>query len=116
MKRDAGPYVIASGQSLGPAISLDSVRLAAIQMPAAWTAANLTFQGSVDGTNFFDVFDGVAAGAEVTVGAAASRYIILNPDVFSQFSSVKIRSGTSGAAVAQGAARTLQLVTIPLGW
>lgn len=108
--------MIANGQSLGPAINLDAVRLVAVQMPAAWTAANLTFQGSHDGVTYADVFDGVAAGAEIVVGAAAARYIVLDQTKIAGFAYVKIRSGTSGVPVAQGADRTLQLVTEPLGW
>lgn len=96
---------IASGESLSAAIDLDEGRLALIQMPASWTTANLTFQGSVDGSNFFDLYDD--EGNEVTVTAAASRTIRLPLADWLALRHVKIRSGTTGTPVNQGGAREL---------
>lgn len=104
------PAAIASGQSLSAAVHLHAHRLFAMQMPAAWDAANLTFQGSFDGNTFANVYDEV--GTEVTVVAAASRFIILDPAKFMGLQKLKVRSGTSGAAVNQTADRSLQLVLI----
>lgn len=78
-------------------------RIASITMPAAWTAANLTFQGSQDGVNYTDIYD--STGAEVPVSAAASHTIAI--DQFDGAIFIKIRSGTGGTPVNQGAARTL---------
>jgi hypothetical protein len=82
--------------------------VAAIVMPADWTAADLTFQASVDNSTYWNVYD--ADDAEVTVQAAEDRHIILDPADFAGCPYLKVRSGTSGAAVNQGAARTIQLV------
>lgn len=102
---------IANGASLSAAIELGVVgaALVGIEMPAAWTAANLTFQASVDGTNFNNLYD--KDGNEVTVTASTSRYIGLIPSLFAGFRAMKIRSGTSGAAVNQGGDRILKIVT-----
>ena len=83
--------------------------LVAIQMPATWVTANLTFQASWDGTNFFNVH--AADGTEVVVTAAASRWIILDPADFASASYVKVRSCTSATPVDQTATRTIVLVT-----
>jgi hypothetical protein len=99
---------IASGASLSNGLALQNNRAIAIQMPSSWTAANLTFQGSYDGNTWDNVYDD--SGTEVTVTAAASRYIILDPSVFAGIEYLKIRSGTSGSAVNQGAARELNVV------
>lgn len=100
---------IASGASLSDAITLGGLRLFGVVMPAAWTAANLTFQASFDGgTTYVDVYD--YNGLEVVATASTSRLIVLDPVVFSAIPLLKIRSGTSGTAVNQGAARTLQIV------
>ena len=40
---------IASGASLSAATDLGPYRVFAVVMPASWTTANLTFQGSSDG-------------------------------------------------------------------
>ena len=100
---------IASGQSLTASIDLKDQPILAIQMPASWTTANLTFQGSNDGTNFFDVYN--LEGDEYRVVAAASRYIVLSPFEFQWARYIKIRSGTTGTPVNQGADRTLVIIT-----
>lgn len=106
---------IASGASLSGAADLDQYTLAAVVLPAAWTAAALTFQVTYDGTNYFDLsdyFDG-----EVTVSstiAVASKAISLRPSQFLRVAGVKVRSGTSGTPVNQAAARIITLVFSPL--
>lgn len=104
---------IANGASLSGAVVLPPAEyLAGIVMPAAWTAANLTFQVSEDGVTYNDLYD--QDGTEINVTAAASRHIILNPETFWGIHYLKVRSGTTGTAVNQGAARTVVLVTRPL--
>ena len=100
---------ISSGQSLSASIDIKDQPIVAIQMPSTWTAANLTFQGSSDGTNFFTVYN--MEGDEFTVTVAASRYVVLSPFEFQWARYIKIRSGTSGAPVNQAGDRTLVIVT-----
>ncbi len=102
---------IANGAALGASFIGDG-RLVAIQMPAAWTAANLTFQGSMDGVTYADMYD--ATGTEVTVVAAASTYILL-ADLKAAW--IKVRSGTTGTPVNQGADRVILLYVLkePVG-
>ena len=110
-----GPFLnrrtatISSGQSLSASIDLKDQPIVAIQMPASWTAANLTFQGSNDGTTFVDVFN--SYGDEFGVTASANRYIVLSPFEFQWARYIKIRSGTTGTPVNQGADRTLVIIT-----
>lgn len=102
---------IANGASLSDIVHLQQRRLFGIQMPAAWTAANLTFQGSYDGTTYNDLYDD--AGTEVSVTAAASRFIIMvTPAKFLGIQRLKIRSGTTGVAVNQGAERLIRVISI----
>lgn len=103
--------LIASGGSLSGAIDLGDHRLFAIQMPASWTTAGLTFQASYDGVTFADVLESEAT--EVAVSAAASKYIVIqNPARWLGIRYLKIRSGTSASAVNQGAERTLQVIGV----
>lgn len=105
--------VIANGASLSGAGNLGPFRLVGLVMPADWTAANLTFQVSHDAdTTYNNLYDD--EGTEVTVTAADDRYITLDPSVFAGINCIKVRSGTSGSAVNQGAARTITLVTRPV--
>lgn len=100
---------IANGEALSGGINMGGSRLFAIIMPAAWTAAGLTFMASVDGTNYYDLY--TYNGIEFAAAAAADRYIVLEPEVFAAIKYIKVRSGTSATPVNQGADRTLTIVT-----
>jgi len=102
---------IANGASLSAAIFLGEGVLVGIQMPAAWTAADLTFQVSVDGgTTWVDLHDD--GGAEIKITSpSAGEFRAMDPSNFSSAMFLKVRSGISAAAVAQGAARSLTLMT-----
>lgn len=101
---------IASGTSLSGALNLGPMvtGIVAIEMPAAWTAANLTFQVSTDGTTYVNLYND--GGTEATITAAASQTLSMRQDmtaILSKFRWLKIRSGTSGTPVNQGADRSL---------
>jgi hypothetical protein len=100
---------ILSGASLSNEVHLKSMRPFAIEMPTTWTAANLTFQVTTDGTTYRNLYDDT--GAEVTVTASGDRYIALvSPAQWIGVQRFKIRSGTSGVPVNQGADRALHVV------
>jgi hypothetical protein len=104
-------FKIAAGASLSGAWMVGNRVPVRIEMPAAWDAANLTFQTSHDGVTFQNKYDGMGAGAEFTVGAAAARNIDLNPADWIGVRWLKIRSGTAGTPVTQSAARDIYLIT-----
>lgn len=103
---------IASGASLSGAVDLEGFAVVAIEMPAAWTAAGITFQAaSLSGGTYLDVYDD--AGAEVAISAGASRVIAVtgaDADALAPLQFIKIRSGTGGVPVAQAAERKLRLI------
>lgn len=104
---------IANGASLSGAMACDSRSLVGIIMPTAWTAAGLTFQAG--GFNAADLSIGRFqnmhnAAGELTYPADASLYIAVDTLDFLGAQQVKVRSGTAGTPVAQGAARELYLV------
>jgi hypothetical protein len=105
---------IAAGASLSASINLGEGNLASLIMPAAWTAAILTFQGSIDGVNFYDLFD--EAGNEIQYTAAAMALLVGKMVPVDAYDSaacnyIKLRSGTSASAVNQTVARTFGIVT-----
>jgi hypothetical protein len=102
---------IANGASLSGAVDLGTARLAKINMPAAWTAAVLTFQTSSDGVTYRDLYD--SSGTEISYTVAASRSVIVSLADWIGTRFVKVRSGTAAAAVNQGADRALELVAVP---
>ncbi len=99
---------ILNGASLSAAVDIDGSTVVGIVMPAAWTAANLTMQMSADDSTHNNAYD--EFGAEKTITAAASRYILLNPSDFLGADSIKLRSGTSATPVNQGADRSITVV------
>jgi hypothetical protein len=111
--KSAGSVTIASGASLSGAINLGDKVLSAIIMPASWTAAALTFQASDDGgTTWKDMYDD--GGNEISIlsaNAVAGRRISVDPSAFAGIDLIKVRSGTSGSATAQGADRVITLVS-----
>ena len=101
--------VIASGASVSSAVKLAGTMVSAIQMPAAWTAASITVQGSYDGVTYFNLFkdDGTELSATVAVN---QQVIVAWPDLAS-VRYLKLRSGTAALAVAQGGARSINVIT-----
>lgn len=102
---------IGVGASLSAAVDLAGCSLVGIHMPAAWTAAGLTFQASEDGSSFDNLYDG--GGTEKSLTVAASRYVLLPPDDWVSVRYLKVRSGTSGVPVNQTGGATLILVVRP---
>lgn len=103
---------IANGASLSGALNIDQRNLFALLMPTSWTSAAMTFQGSYDGTNYFDLYD--ETGTEISFTVAASRYVLISsPIKFLGLKKLKVRSGTSGSAVNQGADRVIGVIVIP---
>lgn len=100
---------IANGASLSGAVNLGGEALIRLQMPAAWTAAKITFQVSDDDVTYRNIVKEDGSEYELTV--AASTEIILIWTNFIGVKYMKIRSGTAAAAVNQGASRDIGLVT-----
>lgn len=111
MQQTTHDTTIASGASLSAAVVLGPHRAVAIVMPTDWTAASLTFEVSVDGgTTYKPLYD--VYGQEYTVPAGAARTILLPPSDFASFNALKVRSGSAGTPVNQGADRTLQVASV----
>lgn len=98
---------IANGASLSSGTFLGNGVVVGILLPSAWTTADLTFQASLDNTTFADMYND--DDTEYTVQAAASRFVPVKATTWAGVMFVKVRSGTSGAAVNQGGARTIKL-------
>jgi hypothetical protein len=102
---------IAESGSLSSEVDLEGYIIAQISMPAAWTAASLTFQvATTTGGTFQDLYDD--SGNEVTSSASASKVYAqdINITKLAGARFLKIRSGTSASAVAQAAERTITLI------
>jgi hypothetical protein len=101
---------IANGQSLSDAAQLlpGDGRLAAFITPAGWTTAAVTFQISVDGVNYFNVYN---EGTEYScAGVVASSYCRVDMNVFYTARYVKVRSGTAAVPANQAGGDIVTLV------
>jgi hypothetical protein len=105
--------VIANGASLSGIFAVGSATVCGVLMPAAWTTAVLTFQTSLDGVTFEDLYD--SSGLEYSVTVQAGQYAAINASDMYGLQFLKVRSGTGASAVNQGAARTLQFNAVKLG-
>lgn len=103
------PLTIANGANLSNAVDFYATdSTVALQMPAAWTTADLTVQASLDNVTFTDMY--LDDGTEMVIKAGASRWIVLNITRFLGVRYIKLRSGTASVPVNQGASRTIYLV------
>ncbi len=103
--------VIPAGAALSNAIFLGEKTLTGIQMPAAWTAAAVTFQTSNDrGVTWTDFHD--AAGNEVKIlNLTPGEFRELDPNAFLALRFLTVRSGVSASPVNQGSAASIGLLS-----
>lgn len=94
---------ISSGGSTSNEATLQGKRIAAIIMPAAFTGANLTFQASIDGSTWYDIYN--SSGSQVTCTVGTDQWIAISPQDFAGVSRLKVVSDDTEAAE-----RTITLV------
>lgn len=85
---------IASGTAVSGAAQVNGQMIDGLILPAAWTAADITFQVSLDGITYSDLFDGY--GNQVAIAAVASRAIALPIGLLRAWDYVKLRSAAVG--------------------
>ena len=107
--QEVATATIAANAALSGAVYCGGLRPNALQTPSSWTTTTaLTFQSSADGTTWANVYD--AAGNEYTVTCSTSRYILLDSAAFKTTRFLKIRTGTSSAAVVQSSGAAILVI------
>ncbi len=105
---DTEVFTIANAASVSDAINIGNRIPAGLFMPAAWTAASVTLQSSLDGTTWADVYDTV--GSEMAITGTAGGYMAIpGAELLGIGTHLRLRSGTTGTPVNQGAERLLSL-------
>lgn len=94
---------IASGQTKSSVINLNGFTPVGVLLPATFTGTALTFEASIDGTNFFPLRAGTG-GSALSYTVAQGTYAALDPKDFYGVQYLKLVSGST-----EGAARTLNL-------
>lgn len=99
---------IATSASLSSAVSLGPARPAAVIVPANTEGSALTFQGSVDGSTWFNLYD---ADGEFSIDFTDPCIIVLPLEKFLWCQHLKVRTGTAASPTNQsGADATLTVI------
>lgn len=99
---------IPAGQALSGVVDLAEARLCGIAVPANWTAASLTFQVSVDGVTWLDLYDGAGPVSVPQAQLASGRLTLVDPQSFYGLRYLKLKSSNN-----QANAVDVQLLTVP---
>lgn len=89
---------LANGATTSDALPMTGVSLGGIEIPTSFTGTSVSFQVSIDGTNYRGLYD--KNGNLVSIPTATKPGVYaLDPTIFYPFRSVKIvSSGTEAAA------------------
>jgi hypothetical protein len=106
---------IAQDASLSGAVNLAGRAVCSILMSAVWDTAALTFQGSLDGATYGNIYD-ATTGAEYSIAATAALAgvgITVPPNSpLLGWNYIKVRSGTAASAVNQTTGNDPRVLTI----
>lgn len=97
-------FTVADNASLSAGVFVGGQMLLALSIPSTWvTATVVTFQAAMEADGEAPTYQNVYKddGTEYSVTVAASRHVRLDPAKFAGIRWLKIRSGSSGAAVNQ---------------
>jgi formylmethanofuran:tetrahydromethanopterin formyltransferase len=86
---------IANGATTSDAINMNGFDLVSLVLPAALTSTAMSFQASIDGTNFFTLYN--TGGAALTVTVGASRIVLFVPGDLGAFPFLKLVAGSTEA-------------------
>jgi hypothetical protein len=108
---------IADGASLSDAENIQGYDLVSLQQPANCEGIAFSFQGSVDGITFADLYDVEGAEITVTKSATLAQTFALkcaitpapSPIVLEGLQAVKVRTGLTAAATNQTGAVVILL-------
>ena len=92
-------------------IRLHGRRIVAIEMPAGWDAAAMTFLSGSDDAGLHGVFDDL--GVEVSAAVAVDQIVAITgakADAIACLDKLQLRSGNTATPVNQTAARTIKLL------
>lgn len=108
-ERNSIDVTFADNATQSGVINLGTAVPCGLIVPAGWLTADLTFKGSFDGVNFFDIQweNGGAAEDLIVAGVAASKLVVLDPAKFLPSIQLKIVSSVSQT----GGPLTLSLLT-----
>jgi hypothetical protein len=93
---------IAARGTITPAAAIAG-QVVGLITPATWTPGVVTVQASADGTNFYDLYDGITA-KELSFNVKPSSYVAIAQSRLLGCTAIKLRSGPGAAPVIQNLA------------
>ena len=100
---------IADGASLSDAVNVQGYDVVSLQQVANTEGTVFTFQGSLDGETYADLYDNGGTEVSVTKSATLAQAIHLSNSVdeIKGMASIKVRTGASAAPTNQTSAATI---------
>jgi hypothetical protein len=102
------PCLIDMGGSYSHVVALAGYYVVGLITPSEWDAAPVTVQVSVEGDNYYDLFNGV--GGEFTFNVTPDIMINVDPNLLMMANFLRLRSGTRGLEVPQTKERRFYVV------
>jgi hypothetical protein len=89
---------VATDAKVSSSVYLAGRSLVGVVLPAQWTASDLTFKVSTDGTTFHDLYASTGLYTYPTAGLAAGAASVFDATLFNAWDYVQVRSVTDQAA------------------
>jgi hypothetical protein len=102
--------IILAGESLSSEVDLTVYSVAMLIVSTAWSPANMTFLVSMDGVDYYDLFD--ASGTEVLRAIKPGTAILIDPAVTTAANYMRVRSGPRDNPVPQRSDVVIRLATV----
>lgn len=85
------------GGTTSDAIDIKGSSIVGLVCPSGVSGTSMTFQGTVDDVNYYNVYD--ESGSQKSVTIAASRYIALNPNDYVGIHKLKMVSSATETSI-----------------
>jgi hypothetical protein len=91
--REFAELTIANGATISTSYELGGTHLIGILMPSAFTGTKLTIEGSIDGTNFYQLY-GSTSGTAKEIKVAVNRFIEIENNYDNPFDYIRLVSAS----------------------
>lgn len=105
--REFTEVVIANGGTASTSYELGGTHLIGVLIPASITGTKLTIEGSIDGTNFYQLY-GSSSGNAKEIKITAGKFIEIESNYDNPFNFIRLVSNAT-----EGAERILKIVCNP---
>lgn len=94
--REFAELTIANGATISTSYELGGTHLIGVLMPSAFTGIKLTIQGSIEGTNFYELYSS-SSGTAKEIKVTANKFIEIESNYDNPFNFVRLVSSSAEA-------------------